>query len=182
MSEEKDIFAAFGEAESGLDINQDLKKVECVEMRLEQPVRPLFNGREPLYTLKAERPEHRAVIMMAAAGMGNKEIANALGKTPQYVMYVKKQPWAEEQILREMETAGREPVIQLMKCSALEATETILDTMRTADSKKVRMEAAAHILDRVLGKATNKIEVTNKAPSEFTDAELAAIAAQGKKN
>lgn len=179
MTEEKNIFAAFVEEQSGLDINQDGKGVECVE---EQTPRPLFNARQPAYTLKSERPEHRAIIMMSAAGMGNKEIADALGKTAQHVMYVKKQPWAVEQILREMESAGREPVQQLLKVSALEATEMVLGVMRTADSAKVRLDAAKEVLDRVFGKSTQKMEVSNKAPSEYTDAELAVIVSQGKKN
>ena len=178
----------FAEAMSELESNQDngigaeYSNPTFVIETPESKPRPLWNGRKPLYSLKAERPEHRAIIMMTAAGMGNKEIADALGYSAQHVMYVKKQPWAVAQILEEIEKAGREPVMQLLRVSAMEATETILDTMRTADSKKVRLDAAGMVMDRVFGKATNKIEVTNKDPNEFTDEELAAIAARGQKN
>jgi hypothetical protein len=58
----------------------------------------------------------------------------------------------------------------------------MLDVMRTADSKKTRLEAANSVMDRVFGKATNKIEVTNKDPNELSDAELAAIAKRDSKN
>ena len=187
-SNEVNIFAQFESAESGLNPNQDCGSeahADSVVTTVESsdiPPRPLWNGRKAAYVLGAERPEHRAICLMKASAMTNKEIASAIGWSAPGVANVVKQPWAQEQILREIENAGREPVVQLLRISAQEATETILDTMRTADSKKVRMEAAIHVLDRVLGKATNKIEVSNKSASEFSDAELAAIAAQGKKN
>jgi hypothetical protein len=187
MSDAANIFADFKQSESRLDSNQDGKGEAVAEdapryvLENASP-RPLFNGRKPLYELKAESPQHRAIIMMTASGMGNKEIAAALGYSAQHVMYVKKQPWAVEQILKEIENAGREPVLQLFRITAMEACEKQIELMRGADSEKVQSENAEKILDRVFGKANQKIEVTNKPASEFTDDQLAQIAAQGKRN
>ena len=180
METTPNIFADFDATESRLDSNQDKPKPLFT---VDDPTpRALHNQRQPLYTLKAERPEHRAIIMMKASAMTNKEIAAAIGWTAQSVMYVVKQPWAVDQILREIENAGREPVLQLLKVSAMEAAEAVIGVMRGAESDKVRLDAAKEILDRNFGKATQKMEISNKAPSEFSDAELAAIAAQGKRN
>jgi hypothetical protein len=152
-----------------------------------QPPRPLFNGRDPLYTLKSERPEHRVVIMLSATGMGNKEMSEHLAVmgyrqyTPQAIAYIKKQPWAVKQILEEIERAGREPVKMLLQSATYEATETLVTLMQGADSEMVKKQAAESILDRAgFGK---NINITTKAdPAELSDAELLSIAGNRKSN
>ena len=192
MIEPPNIFEEVVAAESGLDSNQDSGRGggvananKSASLRVENPddeARPLWNGRKPLYELKSERPEHRAIIMMTAAGMGNKEIADAIGFTAQTVMYIKKQPWAVKQILLEIERAGREPVMMLLKGAAIEAAEKQLDLMRNAQSEKVQSENAEKILDRVFGKSTQKMEISSRDPNEMTDEELLAIASKAKTN
>lgn len=124
--------------------------------------RELFNGRKPLYTLKAEKPEHRAIIMMKASAMTHKEIAAATGLTAQAVMYIVKQPWAQEQILREIEQAGREPVIQLLKVSAMDAAQRLITIAESSENDETRRKANNDILDRVFGKANQSLTVENK--------------------
>lgn len=144
--------------------------------------RPLHNGRKALYEIKSERPEHRAIIMMAARGMGNKEIAGALGYSAQHVMYVKKQPWAVKQILEEIESAGREPVMALLHGAAEEAATRLISIAENAENDETRRKANNDILDRVFGKVTNNVSVTTKSASDLSDAELAAIACRDVKN
>lgn len=184
METTPNIFEGF--TESRLESNQDSGAKGTVPTRLtfveEVPIRPLHNGRKPSYTLQAERPEHRGIVMMKASGMTHREIAAAIGWTEAAISYVVKQPWAVEQILREIENAGREPVLQLYRITAMEACEKQIDLMRNAESEKVQSENAEKIIDRVFGKASQKIEVTNKPATEFSDDELANIAAQGKRN
>lgn len=153
-----------------------------IEMDEQREPRPLYNGRKPLYELKAERPEHRAIIMMAARGMGNKEIGDALGYTAQHVMYVKKQPWAVKQILEEIENAGREPVMALLHGAAEEAAMRLIDIAKDAENDETRRKANNDILDRVFGKATNHVNVTTKAATSMSDEELAVIARRDVKN
>lgn len=143
---------------------------------VEEP-RPLWQGREPLYTLKAERPEHRIVIMLAATGMGNKEMSEHLAAagyrqyTPQAIAYIRKQPWAVKQILEEIEKAGREPVKMLLQSSCYEAAETLTDLMKEAESEMVKKQAAESILDRAgFGKNINITTTSN--PAEMSDADL----------
>ena len=180
------IFADFEERveeapESRLDSIQDEMKGKTFTPAIEP--RALFNGRKPSHTLMAERPEHRAIIMMKASAMTDREIAAVTGLSATAVGYIVKQPWAVEQIVREIEQAGREPVMQLLKVSAMDAAQKVLSVMNDPDaSKKVQLDAANHILDRVFGKASQPIQITEKPAAEFTDDELAKIAAQGKRN
>jgi hypothetical protein len=135
--------------------------------------RPLFNGREPAYVLKAERPEHRIIIMLKAAGRTNVEIAEATGTTPVHVAHIVKQPWAVEQILKEIENAGREPVIEVLQGAAVEAAQTLVEVMREAENKETKRKAANDILDRKLGKANQPITVSQNAdPSTMTLEEI----------
>ena len=135
--------------------------------------RPLFNARQPLYTLKSEKPEHRAIILMKAAAMSNKEIANAIGWTAQAVMYVVKQPWAQEQILKEIESAGREPVMQLLHTAAFESAERLIEIARNAEGEECRRKANNDILNRVLGMPNQKIETSTAADaSKLTEKEI----------
>jgi len=135
--------------------------------------RGMFNARQPAYELKAERPEHRAVIMMKAAAMTNVEIARATGMSPVTVAYIVKQPWAQEQILKEIEESGREAVIQLLRVSAIDAAERLIAIAESAANDETRRKANNDILDRVFGKPNQPVSDGTKAdPSKLSEAEI----------
>lgn len=155
------------------------KESDAVNVAEETTPRPLFNGRGPLYTLKSERPEHRVVIMLAATGMGNKEMSEHLsslgykGYTAQAISYIKKQPWAAKQIVEEIERAGREPVRVLLQSAALDAAEQLARLVTEAESEMVRKQASEAVLDRA-GFGKNINITTKQDPSELSDEELKA--------
>lgn len=143
----------------------------------EAPPRDLFNGKEPAYDLKRERVIHRAIIMMAATGETYKAIAEALQVSPVMVSYVVNQPWAREQILKEIEKAGRSEVLAVIHDHALEATEKILDVMRSAKSKETQLKAANALLDREFGRPTQPIaHLSDHNLDECDDEQLQKIA------
>ena len=123
--------------------------------------RTMFNARQPAYELKAERPEHRAIIMLKAAAMTNVEIAQTLGISPVTVAYVVKQPWAQKQILCEIESAGREPVIQLLQTAAYDAAKRLVDIATSAENLETKRKANNDILDRVFGKPNQPVTTTS---------------------
>ena len=195
MDNEPNIFEAFSDAvpqglnrpkreneplQFRLENNQDEKVT--VEVDSNSTPRPLFNGRKPQYVLKSERPEHRAVIMLAASGMNYKEIAETLGKSAVHVQTIVKQDWAQRQILQEIENAGREPVRQLLQNAAFEAAERLVAIAENAESEETKRKANNDILDRVFGKATNIVQVQTKQASDLSDDELAAIVSTAKRN
>lgn len=151
----------------------EIPKESVLTINSDEKPRALFNGRQPQYTLKSERPEHRIVIMMTAAGMSTKEIAQSTGMTPQAVMYIKKQPWAVQQVLEEIEKAGREPVVQLLKTAAMDAAQRLIDIAENAENLETKRKANNDILDRVFGKpnqpVTNNVVVD---PTKMTEAEI----------
>lgn len=129
---------------------------------VDETPRELFNGREAAYTLKAERPEHRAIIMMKASAMNNKEIAAATGRSAVYVSYVVKQPWAQEQILREIESAGREPVVALLQGAVYEATERLIELSISAEKEETRLKANQDIINRTMGMPNQSLTINQK--------------------
>jgi hypothetical protein len=136
--------------------------------------RPLFNGRQPSYVLKAERPEHRIIIMLKAAGRTNIEIAEATGTTPVHVAHIVKQPWAVEQILKEIENTGRQPVIEMLQDATVAAAQFQIDLLNDKEAnKETRRKASDSILDRVLGKANQPFSVDDKRkPEDMTLEEI----------
>lgn len=143
----------------------------------EAPPRDLFNGKAPAYDLKRERVIHRAIIMMAATGETYRAIAEALGVTPVMVSYVVNQPWAKEQILKEIEKAGRSQVLAIIHDHSLAAVEKIIDVMQNAKSKETQLKAANALLDREFGRPTQPIaHLSEHNLDECDDAELAKIA------
>jgi len=145
--------------------------------------RPLFNGRQPAYVLKAERPEHRAIIMLKAAGRTNVEIAEATGTTTVHVATIVKQPWAVTQILKEIEGAGREPVIELMQGAAFDAATRLIEIANVAKNEETKRKANLDVLQFSFGKPNQPITSTlTIAPSTMSekqiDAELAKAYAE----
>lgn len=176
MTDTPNIFADFAdvEAASRLESNQNEKpKFDQSEYG---PPRDLFNARKPAYTLKAERPEHRIVVMLKAAGHSNVEIANVTGYSTTQICYIVKQDWAKKQILEEIEKAGREPVLQMMRVDAMEAYQRIRNLAENAASEEVQRKCNESILDRVFGKASQPITITEKPAAELSDDELARLA------
>lgn len=145
----------------------------------------LFNPIEPHYLLKREKPEHRWICMLASKGYTTEEIAQETGFSPVTVNYVKRQPWAQEYIVKAMEKQGRKIVMSTLQGKALESAQTLIDTMQgnIADTKMatVRAKAANDILDRCFGTATN-VTISGKVDvKDIPTDELAAIA-MGRQN
>lgn len=143
-----------------------------------QESRPLFNQKAPAYTHKRERAEHRAIIMLKAAGNTNTEIAEALGFTTVTISNVVNQPWATEQILQEIERGGRDVVNTMLKGAAADAVARLITEMDNSDAKpSERINAADKILDRCFGKPNQPLSVSEKDLSTLPDSQLLAIAA-----
>ena len=156
------------------DFVQEKQQESVLITNTDNEPRPLFNGRGPSYVLKAERPEHRIIIMLKAAGRTNVEIAEATGTTPVHVAHIVKQPWAVEQILKEIEDAGRQPLIEMlhdMSMKALKFQDRLLDDEQA--NKETRRKVSECVLDRVLGKANQPFSVDDKRqPSDMTLEEI----------
>lgn len=118
----------------------------------------LFNSREPDFGIQHEKAEHRIVILLKAQGHSNLEIARLTGYTNPWVGQILRQPWAKQRLLEEINSAGRDSISGLLEGAAADSIYKIVELRDTAEDQGVQLRSAQDILDRFLGKATQKIE------------------------
>lgn len=123
---------------------------------------PLHGGAEPRVELKSETPHHRAMVYLYLQGMSQREIATRLGFTPVHVSTVLRQPWAREMMAKVLKEEGRSNLATMLSAAAEDSVITVLELR---DNPKVpasvRLQAAVNLLDRVLGKPTQRVETAN---------------------
>ena len=145
--------------------------------------RPFFNPRDPAYVLQSERAVHRGIIFLAAQGLSYVEIAQQLGLSAACVQYVVKQPWAEEEILKQIHSNGGDAVAQVLSAQAL---PSVMKLIELRDNEKVAAEiqrkSANDLLDRIFGRPNQPVTHRTEDLQEMSDAELQAIVAKQQKN
>lgn len=156
-----------------------------------EAAREYFESPDRLYgdkvsddTIQREKPIHRMMVYLHAAGATYAEIANQTGYTPTAVRMVLSQPWARQRLVQVLNETGRDQVKQFLTTQvapSLQVLQEIRDNEKARET--ARIAAAKEILDRALGKATQHVtsENTNKnVPTEVSrlDAEIAAVREQ----
>jgi len=142
-----------------------------------------YNAKDPNLAILHERPEHRICIMLKASGKSNNEIAAIINYTPSWVSQILRQPWAKEALLRELKKLGGDSVAELLAGTATDSVFKLIQLRDTADDEGVQLRASQDLLDRYLGKATQKVESNTKVTHlsgdvEKVDKELAEIESQ----
>lgn len=151
--------------------------------RSEAPPREFFNGRDPSYVLKSERPVHRAIAFLAAQGLSYIEVAERLGISPVTVQYVVKQPWCEAEILEIIHKNGGDQVALVLQAEALPSVKKLIEIRDSEESnKEVQRKAANDLLDRIYGKACQPILHRSEELEQLSDQELEAMVNRGKRN
>ena len=122
-----------------------------------------FNPTDPQVALKHERPAHRLAILLKAQGLSNKEIAERLGLSAIHVGNILRQPWARKRLVEEIQRSGRDEIQALLAGSAVDSINTLIE-LRDDDEveNSVRKAAADSLLDRFLGKPTQRVESKNE--------------------
>lgn len=118
----------------------------------------LFNGKRSDFAILSEKPEHRLIILLKAQGHSNVEIARLTGYTNPWVGQILRQPWARERLLAELNSVGRDSIASLLESAAADSVFKIIDIRDTAEDSGVQLRASQDLLDRFLGKATQKVE------------------------
>ena len=138
--------------------------------------------RKPQHVLQVERPEHRAICILAAQGLTSTEISEQTGWTTATIQNVRKQEWAQVYIAQLMEKAGRKSVMNDLQGAARDAAALIIKSVRgeLADQKPAdRCKDAHKLLDRLYGTAPQIVMHGNADAAELSDEELAATIASG---
>jgi hypothetical protein len=139
-----------------------------------------FYGQEafkPAYILAKEEPQHRAICLLAAQGYTNVEIAAQTGYSPVTIAYVKKQPWAQEFIVKTMEEQGGQAVKNVLRGAALDAARLLVNIVNDPEVRvDVRAKEANNLLNRLYGSAPQVVMHGKVDPMEMSDEELLSIA------
>lgn len=130
------------------------------ELEANDPER-FFNSKDPNIAIMTERPEHLAVAVLKSQAMSNNDIAVKTGYSVPWVSQVTRQPWFKLRVARLMTEAGLDVVTETLRATTLDSVYTLID-MRDKDTNpaSVRVKAAETLLDRVLGKAVQRVETT----------------------
>lgn len=151
-----------------------MRESSVAESGRESPV--FFNSKEPNFGILHEKPEHRLIILLKAQGHSNVEIARLTGYTNVWIGQVLRQPWAKEQLIKEITKGGQEAVQSLLQGEAIDSIFTIVSLRDTSDDDGVRLRASQDLLDRHLGKATQHIEA--RSTVQHVSTEIGALDAQ----
>lgn len=146
----------------------------------ELPDAPLLaNRKPPKYCRQQERPEHRAIIELAARGFDTKEISKAIGRCPDTVQDILRQPMLQQTLVNEVRRihGTDEEVAELIKEEVLKSFQVyreIRDNPKARDAD--RIAAAEKFVERRYGKANQPINRgTDVDLNALSDADLAKM-------
>ena len=137
-----------------------------------------FCAPEPFYEVEHERGWHTLAAHLCAMGVPGAQIAREFNKDPNTVYNLQKQGWFLEKVNQLVAERGSD-AMELLRGAHTTAIQTMIailnDPMVPA---RVRLMAADSIIDRVAGKATQRIEAVGVAPSSDPVAEVALLERQ----
>lgn len=130
----------------------------------------------------SEKPWHRLAILLAAQGYTTVEIAEKLGFNLSWVSLLLRQPWARQRLIDEINKAGRSEIETILKGAGAAAMQRIVHISEEAKNEAVRLAANKEIIDRLLGKAVERLEVVKKPALDLAQVnqELASLEEQEK--
>ena len=137
-----------------------------------------FYAPEPVYEVERERGWHTLAAHLYATGATGTQLAREFGKDTDTIYNLLRQPWFIERVNQIVAERGGD-AMELLRGAHTTAIQTVIailnDPMVPA---RVRLMAADSIIDRVAGKATQRIEAVGVAPSSDPVAEVAQIEAE----
>ena len=137
-----------------------------------------FRAPEPVYEVERERGWHMLAAHLYATGATGTQLAREFGKDRDTIYNLLRQPWFIERVNQIVAERGGD-AMELLRGAHTTAIQTVIailnDPMVPA---RVRLMAADSIIDRVAGKATQRIEAVAAASSGDPVAEVAQIEAE----
>lgn len=116
----------------------------------------------PHEVVLSEKPEHRMILYLKLNGRTTKEISELTGYTTVWVRQITRQPWFRKKFTEEAKTAGLDAVEKFLEGEVMESLEVIRDLRDDRRQKgNTRLAASNALLDRFLGKPTQKVVTDN---------------------
>lgn len=139
----------------------------------------LFNPVSTQRLYIREKPWHRVVAELAAAGHTHAEICAYTGRSRRSVQMVLAQPYAQERIAKKAAMNANEEIREILEQAAPESLKRIINLAEQGaasndiEMKKLAAQQDREILDRFLGKPSQPITHEAVVPStQLTDEEL----------
>ena len=136
-----------------------------------KPLRNISLDRKRSHTpLLKEQPVHRAMAVCMAQGDSIKEIAAKFGYTPREISYIANADWFRDLVLQ-IQTAREYTVEQRLSALGHAAVTQLTELLTGAESENVRERVSNSILDRVLGRAVQRVESFSASLRDMQDLE-----------
>lgn len=135
----------------------------AIEQDARSDPKALFGRKLPNLAVIQEKAEHRIIILLKAQGFSNREIAKKTGiYTECHISQVLRQPWAQKRLMAEIYEAGGDAIQELLRGNVADSILTLVEIRDNGEKDSDRVAAAKDILDRFLGKPTQRIETKNE--------------------
>ena len=121
-------------------------------------IRPLHGVKPPPIEYQKENFRHRQIAYMAAAGMSQRAVADAMGMSPMNVSFVYRQEWFRD-LVNSLIDENQGTALDLLQAAVKDSVWKLIDLRDDPTAPKaVQMNCAVNIVDRVLGKPTQFVE------------------------
>ena len=135
-----------------------------------------------MWDVVQEKPIHRTAAMLFASGWTTREVAKACDLGEGTVRNLLRTPWFQERVTQLLALNGGQDIMALFRSEQFASLATLIEVRDDPKaSAAVRAKVANDILDRVLGRAVQRIESTNVPHSSDPVAETAQLAEENKR-
>lgn len=133
-------------------------------------------ARDPMWELEHEQPWHRMAGHWFATGDTVKGVASKMGKSLPAVHNLLRQKWFQKFVSKLMAEAGAKDISKLFHAEQFNNYSVITEMRDNPNTPAVlRLKAAIELLDRSLGKATQRVELAKETVSDNPVEEYARL-------
>jgi hypothetical protein len=133
------------------------------------------------WELQKEQAWHKVAAILYALGASQAQIARELGRTPQAMCNLIRQPFFQSRVAEIMAENSRD-IMELFKAERINTLATLIELRDNPETPaSVRAMICKDLLDRVLGKAVQRIEAVGEVHSDDPVKEVEMLEAEVKR-
>lgn len=136
-----------------------------------------FNPADPQLAVLHEQPWHRMALWMKVQGASNRVIAKHVGKTPEWIGQLTRQPWARTRMLEMMNEQGADEVQTILQGAVADSVYKLIELRDDEETPAAVVRGCCtDIVHQILGKPRQQVEHTAGSGMEHvSDEELKAL-------
>lgn len=133
----------------------------------------LFNDVDVNRVFSREKPVHRVIAELAAAGLTHREIASQVGRSENNVSEVLRQPYARRRIIESARKNVTDELKSFLESEVLPTIREVAEMGRDPNiSPAVRLQCKQEVMNRFLGRPTQPITTGENDPKKLSNDEL----------